>query len=36
LRAVVDFEVFHPELEAALDRTERSRGGRPPSAIGTG
>jgi len=30
LRAVVDFELFRPELEAALDRADRSRGGRPP------
>lgn len=29
LRAVVDFELFRPELEAALDRADRSRGGRP-------
>ena len=30
LRAVVDFELFRPDLEAALDRADRSRGGRPP------
>jgi transposase, IS5 family len=30
LKAVVDFELFRPELEAALDRADRSRGGRPP------
>jgi IS5 family transposase len=30
LRSVVDFELFRPELEAALDRSDRSRGGRPP------
>jgi IS5 family transposase len=30
LRRVVDFERFRPELEAALDRADRSRGGRPP------
>jgi transposase, IS5 family len=30
LRAVVDFELLRPELEAALDRADRSRGGRPP------
>jgi len=30
LRAVVDFELFRPDLEAALDRSDRSRGGRPP------
>jgi transposase, IS5 family len=30
LRAVVDFELFRAELEAALDRCERSRGGRSP------
>jgi hypothetical protein len=30
LRAVVDFEAFRAELEAALARADRSRGGRPP------
>ena len=30
LAAVVDFELFRPELETALARGERSRGGRPP------
>ena len=30
LRAVVDFELFRPDLVAALDRAERNRGGRPP------
>ena len=30
LRAVVDFEAFQAELEAALPRADRSRGGRPP------
>jgi IS5 family transposase len=30
LRAVVDFEAFRTELEAALPRADRSRGGRPP------
>jgi transposase len=30
LRAVVDFEAFRGELEAALPRADRSRGGRPP------
>jgi transposase, IS5 family len=30
LKAVVDFEVFRRELELALDRADRSRGGRPP------
>jgi IS5 family transposase len=30
LRAVVDFEIFRPELETALKRADRSRGGRPP------
>jgi IS5 family transposase len=29
LRAVVDFERFRPELEAAIPRSDRSRGGRP-------
>jgi IS5 family transposase len=27
---VVDFELFRGELEAALDRSDRARGGRPP------
>jgi IS5 family transposase len=30
LRAVVDFEAFRAELEAALPRADRSRGGHPP------
>jgi hypothetical protein len=30
LKAVVDFELFRPELEAALHRADRSKGGRPP------
>lgn len=30
LKAVVDFELFRPDLEAALHRADRSRGGRPP------
>jgi len=30
LAATVDFELFRPELEAALARADRSRGGRPP------
>jgi hypothetical protein len=30
LRAVVEFEAFRLELEAALPRADRSRGGRPP------
>ena len=30
LQAVVDFEAFRPELETALARADRSRGGRPP------
>ena len=30
LAAVVDFEMFRADLEAALDRSDRSRGGRPP------
>jgi len=30
LCAVVDFEAFRAELEAALPRADRSRGGRPP------
>jgi transposase, IS5 family len=30
LAMVVDFELFRPELEAALERSDRSKGGRPP------
>jgi IS5 family transposase len=30
LRAVVDFELFRADIEAALERSDRSRGGRPP------
>jgi IS5 family transposase len=30
LIAVIDFEVFRPELERAVPRADRSRGGRPP------
>ena len=30
LRAVVDFELFRPSLDAALERADRGRGGRPP------
>jgi len=30
LAAVVNFELFRPELEAAVPRADRSRGGRPP------
>jgi transposase, IS5 family len=30
LAAVVDFEVFREELEAALSRSDRAKGGRPP------
>ena len=30
LAAVVDFELFRPELAAALGRSDRARGGRPP------
>jgi transposase, IS5 family len=30
LAMVVDFELFRAELEAALDRADRARGGRPP------
>jgi len=30
LAAAVDFELFRPELDAALSRSDRSRGGRPP------
>jgi transposase, IS5 family len=30
LKAVVDFELFRADLEATLNRADRSRGGRPP------
>ena len=30
LSAVVDFDLFRPVLDAALARSDRSRGGRPP------
>jgi IS5 family transposase len=30
LRAVVDFELFRPELERAVPRADRAKGGRPP------
>jgi hypothetical protein len=30
LSRAVDFELFRPELDSALDRSDRSRGGRPP------
>jgi IS5 family transposase len=30
LSAVVDFEIFRPVLDAALARSDRSRGGRRP------
>lgn len=30
LVAVVDFELFRPELDAALSRSDRAKGGRPP------
>jgi transposase, IS5 family len=30
LAMVIDFELFRPELEAALERSDRARGGRPP------
>src|SRR5688572_6235503 len=30
LLAVVDFELFRAELDAALDRSDRAKGGRPP------
>jgi transposase-like protein DUF772 len=30
LAAVVDFEVFRPVLDAALARSDRAKGGRPP------
>jgi transposase, IS5 family len=30
LQAVIDFELFRPELERAVPRADRSKGGRPP------
>jgi transposase, IS5 family len=30
LAAVIDFEVFREDLESALSRSDRARGGRPP------
>ena len=30
LAAVVDFEVFRRDLEQALSRSDRAKGGRPP------
>src|SRR5580765_4880337 len=30
LTAAVDFKLFGPELDKALDRSDRSKGGRPP------
>jgi hypothetical protein len=30
LAAVIDFELFRGELDAALARSDRARGGRPP------
>jgi hypothetical protein len=30
LAAVVDFEIFRADLDAALARSDRSKGGRPP------
>jgi transposase, IS5 family len=30
LAQVVDFEAFRPDLEAALPRSDRTQGGRPP------
>jgi IS5 family transposase len=31
LAAVIDFEGFRSDLEAALARSDRSKGGRPPT-----
>jgi transposase, IS5 family len=33
LAGVVDFEVFRADLEAALARSDRAKGGRPPPAF---
>ena len=30
INALVDFEAFRPELERAVPRSDRARGGRPP------
>ncbi|MDF1719913.1 MAG: IS5/IS1182 family transposase, partial [Minwuia sp.] len=30
LSTVLDFEIFRPELDAALKRSDRTKGGRPP------
>ena len=30
LAAAVDFDLFRAELDAALERSDRARGGRPP------
>lgn len=30
LARVVEFELFRPELEASLARSDRAKGGRPP------
>ena len=30
LKALVDFEMFRPALEAAVPRGDRAKGGRPP------
>ena len=30
LSTVLDFEIFRPELDAALKRSDRAKGGRPP------
>ena len=30
LASVVDFELFRPELDAVLERSDRAKGGRPP------
>ena len=30
LAAVLEFELFRPELDAALERSDRAKGGRPP------
>jgi hypothetical protein len=34
-RSAVDFEVFRPELNAALSYADRTEGGRAPSAMHT-
>jgi hypothetical protein len=36
LKAIVDFELFRPDLECAVPRSARAKGGRPPYDHGAG